>query len=142
MRRISSGIVALVLTSAIAAPAVAEPQQRSDTFEYESASGAHLGVMVTALTSDLRSFYGAPADRGVLIAKVEQGSPAARANLHVGDIVIAVKDNAITGADDLINALDNMDKGVAFPLTVVRDHKQITLQATIGHAKESPTPSS
>jgi S1-C subfamily serine protease len=56
--------------------------------------------------------------------------------------VIAVKDNAITGADDLISALDNMDKGVAFPLTVVRDHKQITLQATIGHAKESPTPSS
>jgi C-terminal processing protease CtpA/Prc len=108
------------------------PQQtEEDTFEYWSSSGPRLGIMVTALTPELRSFYGVPDDRGVLVARVAPHSPAARAGLHVGDILVGVRSSTITGADDVLQVLSTMQRGEAFPLTIVRDHRAMTLQAKL-----------
>ncbi len=49
---------------------------------------------------------GVEQDAGVLVTKVEAGSPAALAGLLDGDVIIAARERRTTGADDLIRALD------------------------------------
>ena len=47
-------------------------------------SGGYLGVELVDLTPELREHFGAPRDVGVMVGRVEPGSPAARAGLEVG----------------------------------------------------------
>jgi membrane-associated protease RseP (regulator of RpoE activity) len=113
------------------APQQVPQQTEEDTFEYESSSGPRLGIMVTGLTQELRSFYGVPDDRGVLVARVAPHSPAARAGIRVGDILVGVRSSTIANADDVLQVLSSMQRGEAFPLTIVRDHRAMTLQAKL-----------
>jgi membrane-associated protease RseP (regulator of RpoE activity) len=106
-------------------------QQMSDTFEYSQASGPRLGLLVTGLTPELRAHMGAPNDRGVLVARVAPRSPAARAGIHVGDVLLSVHGQNVSQAEDVLTALSNLGSGQSIPVVVVRDHKQLTLQAQL-----------
>ncbi|HEX3916420.1 MAG TPA: trypsin-like peptidase domain-containing protein [Caulobacteraceae bacterium] len=59
-------------------------------------------------------------DAGVLITSIEPGSPAALAGLQDGDVVIAAGERRVTGADDLIHALDWRSLDTPLPLTLLR----------------------
>jgi C-terminal processing protease CtpA/Prc len=137
MQKLSAGIVAALL-SVVPAVAIAGPGTKSDpwsheqTFEWTSSSeGARLGVMVMSLTPELRGYFGAANDKGVLVAKVEPNSPAAKAGIKVGDVIVGVKGNTIDEASDVIDALSEAKTGDKVPISVVRDHKQLSLDASI-----------
>ena len=49
---------------------------------------ARIGVEVQPMTPELRGYFKAPADRGVLVVTVEEAAPAAAAGLRVGDVII------------------------------------------------------
>lgn len=91
---------------------------------------SHLGIMVISLTQDLRQFFGAPADRGVLIAKVELNSPASRGGVQVGDVLIRVGQQRIGSGDDVIQALEAQGGGRT-RLLVVRQSRVVRIDATI-----------
>ncbi len=133
MRWMTTGLIGVALAAApITAFAGPDQQQTTeDTFEYEASSGPRLGIMVTGLTTELRSYYGAPSDRGVLVARVATNSPAARAGLRVGDVVTAVHGQSITAADDVIDVLSNLNRGETFSIDIIRDKKPMTLQAKL-----------
>ena len=59
-------------------------------------------------------------DAGVLITSVEAGSPAALGGLQDGDVVVAAGQRRVTGADDLIRALDWRSLDTPLPLTLLR----------------------
>ncbi len=69
-------------------------------------SQPRLGIVVMGLTRDLRGYFGAPVDRGVLVAHVESNSIAQRAGLAVGDVIIRIADRPIATTDDVIAALE------------------------------------
>ena len=119
-------------------PAPAPSQQPMDTYEWSAASGPRLGIMVTGLTPELRQFYGAPAERGVLVARVVPGSPAARAGLRVGDVLVAVDRKPISGAEDILGTLSTVDRNQTFPLRVVRDHQMMTIRAQLNPPPQRP----
>ncbi|HTL34395.1 MAG TPA: PDZ domain-containing protein [Kofleriaceae bacterium] len=120
--------------AAIAGPDTkADPWGHVETFEWSSSSqGARLGVMVMSLTPELRGYFGAANDRGVLVAKVEPDSAAAKAGIKVGDVIVDVKGNAIDEPSDVIDALSKAKAGDKVGVAVVRDHKQMSLDAKIG----------
>jgi serine protease Do len=109
-----------------------DQDQDEDTVEtFTWATGqSHLGIMVMGLTQDLRQFFGAPADRGVLIAKVEPNSPAARAGIQVGDVLVRVGRQRVGSGDDVIQALGAQSGGPT-RLWVVRQGRPLRLDATI-----------
>jgi hypothetical protein len=80
MRRISTLLLAVGLA---AAPSVASAEPAHDpqieSFEMMSMGRGRLGVFVLGITPELRKHFGVPEDRGVLVARVESGSPAASA---------------------------------------------------------------
>jgi S1-C subfamily serine protease len=81
-----------------------------------------LGVALAPahVATRLRRAVGLPERDGLLIRGVEDGSPAARAGLVEGDLVVAVGDRPVTTVDGLLDALDGVGDGATLSLTVVR----------------------
>jgi S1-C subfamily serine protease len=65
-------------------------------------------------------FHGLTVERGILVASVESGSPAERAGIRPGDVLIAFNDRPVDGIDALHRLLVDTAIGVASPLTVIR----------------------
>jgi len=117
-----------------------------DTAVSSAAMRPRLGIVISSISPELRSFFGAPSDRGVIIAHIETGSPAERAGLHVGDVLIGVRGQPITQADDVLGALATVgqssgSRAVAVPLTVVREHQAIRLQARLPQSQQTTSQS-
>jgi membrane-associated protease RseP (regulator of RpoE activity) len=133
MRRISTLLLAAGLA---AAPSVAQADQPcrdayTESFDMMSMGKGRLGVFVLGITPELRKHYGAPDDRGVLVARVEPGTPAATAGLQAGDIITDVGGRAIDGASELLGAVSNVPKDKTLDLKVVRDRKTLSLTAKL-----------
>jgi membrane-associated protease RseP (regulator of RpoE activity) len=70
-------------------------------FLEDLACRGYLGVQLVELTPELREHYGATAEHGVLVGKVEPGSPAEAAGLRVGDVIVALDGESIDGSWDV-----------------------------------------
>jgi S1-C subfamily serine protease len=70
------------------------------------------------------------ADRAVGVVEVQPGSPADRAGLRSGDVIVALHGVPIVSADDLQRALGAERIGVPVPVEVLRDGERVRLQAT------------
>ena len=93
---------------------------------------SYVGIagQTTPIHARLRRHYRITQDRGVLIAGVEPGSPARLAGLREGDIVIAFKEQPITGVDELLRKLVGAEIGVASAMTVLRQTEKLDLRIT------------
>jgi membrane-associated protease RseP (regulator of RpoE activity) len=89
-----------------------------------------LGVQLVEVTPELRQHLGADEETGVLVSKVLHGTPAERAGIHVGDLIVAVDGDEIENSADLRRAL--MDKvGETFDVEVIRDGTSVRIEVTI-----------
>jgi membrane-associated protease RseP (regulator of RpoE activity) len=120
--------------SAVAGPSndpwSATQSQMVEKLEWSTSKG-RLGVTVIGLTPELRKHFGAPEDRGVIVARVDPGTPAAKAGLVVGDVIIAVHGKKVDGAPDVLSALTVVGKGEHTKIELVRDGTSRTLDATL-----------
>ncbi|HUJ15579.1 MAG TPA: trypsin-like peptidase domain-containing protein [Thermoanaerobaculia bacterium] len=73
-------------------------------------------------------FYDLPMESGVLAMSIEKGSPAERAGLREGDVIIAYRDSAIASVDDLHRLLTEEQLGIAATITAIRMTEKIDLQ--------------
>src|SRR5215470_748438 len=83
-----------------------------------------LGAIVMPLNSELRAYFGAPADGGMLVAHIEQGSAAERAGLKVGDVITTVNSQKVTSARDIESQISAKGK---LTIQLIRDKEQRTL---------------
>jgi membrane-associated protease RseP (regulator of RpoE activity) len=86
---------------------------------------------VMSLTPELRVHFGATKNRGVIVARVERGSPADLAGVDVGDVIVGVRGKAIENATDVLSAISNAKKGDRVMIDVVRDGRRRSLEATL-----------
>jgi len=103
-----------------------------EKYEFSTSRG-RLGVMVMSLTPELRKHLGAAEDRGVIVAHVEPGTPAAAAGIAVGDVIVTVRGRAIGGAADVLTALADVSKNQSVAVDIVRDKQPLSLQATLAN---------
>jgi S1-C subfamily serine protease len=75
-------------------------------------------------------FYRLPSETGLLVVSIEPGSPAARAGLREGDVIIGFDGRDIAGIDDLHRLLTDERVGVGAPLNVIRHTEKLTLEIT------------
>ncbi|HYS52764.1 MAG TPA: trypsin-like peptidase domain-containing protein [Thermoanaerobaculia bacterium] len=87
-----------------------------------SITRGYIGVagQTVALHRRVIRYYDLPLQSGVLVMSVEKGSPADRAGLREGDIIIAYGDKSIGSVDDLHRLLTEEQLGVPAPVTAMR----------------------
>ncbi len=91
-----------------------------------------LGVSIQPLTPDLAKSFGAKEERGVLIADVMADSPAARAGLQPGDIILEFDGKKLEGPADLQRAVGLAAPGATAKTRIWRDHAEKTVELKIG----------
>jgi S1-C subfamily serine protease len=77
-------------------------------------------------------------ETGLLVLGVEPGSPASRAGLREGDILVEFNGQAIAGIDDLHKQLTGAQVGVRSPLTVIRSTERLALEITPEESRAKP----
>ncbi len=82
-------------------------------------------------------FYKLPADRGVLVAGIEPGSPASRAGLQDGDVIVGFDERVIGGIDDLQRALVSDFIGIPARLGIIRHTEKLDLTVVPEEAMEN-----
>jgi S1-C subfamily serine protease len=75
-------------------------------------------------------FHRLPADHGVLVSGTESGSPARRAGLREGDVIVAFRGEPVSGIDELHRHLVGDVIGVSSWLTVIRHAEKLDLVVT------------
>lgn len=90
-----------------------------------------LGIVGLSLTEDLAHYYDMPLDRGVLVTKVADDSPAERAGIVAGDIILRLDRGAIYSIEDLLGEIHNRKIGERVRITVFRRGREQTFEATL-----------
>ena len=72
-------------------------------------------------------FYGLPLETGVLVVSVEEKSPAKRAGLREGDLIVAFNSQPVGSVHDLHKVLVGEQIGVSARLTIIRHTEQLEL---------------
>jgi S1-C subfamily serine protease len=73
-------------------------------------------------------FYDLPKEMGVVVLGVEENSPAKRAGLREGDVIVALEGQPVAGVDDLHRVLTDVRVGVSCSLTVLRWTEKLELK--------------
>ena len=71
-------------------------------------------------------------ENGLLVVRVEEGSPAEKGNLLVGDILVSIEGTMINDADDLLAALSGDNVGKAVTIQVMRGGAAQNVSVTVG----------
>lgn len=80
-----------------------------------------IGVSMQSLSGDLGEYFGVPNGEGALITEVMDDTPAAKAGLKVGDVVIAINGDKVESPGDVSSELRGKDRGEEVELTIVRN---------------------
>jgi|LGOV01.1.fsa_nt_gb serine protease Do len=90
-----------------------------------------LGVMVQALTEELAASFGLQQAKGALVTEVTADSPADRAGILRGDVILSVNDRMVDEMNDLPKQVAALPVGKRARITVFRDGKERQLEVTI-----------
>jgi len=88
-----------------------------------------LGIIGIDMTPALASYYRLCSDRGALIVQITKDSPAEKAGLKPGDIILHVDDHQINGMEDLRSTLWKHKTGETLQVKILRKHQH--LQGTL-----------
>jgi S1-C subfamily serine protease len=95
------------------------------------ASHPYLGVVYTSVTPDLQQQMNLSRSSGALVQQVVPGTPAAQAGVQQGDIITAIDGQPVAGGGDVIVQLRQKKVGDTISITLDRNGKEMTVQATL-----------
>jgi Do/DeqQ family serine protease len=84
----------------------------------------HLGIVIQPLTPEIARRVGLSEVRGVLVQSVDQGSPAQRAGVRPGDVILAFNGVPVADGNNLRNRVASTQPGTEVSLTIFRDGQQ------------------
>jgi serine protease Do len=99
-------------------------------------SRGQLGVVIQGMDEDLAKAVGLDRPHGALVEEVEPGSPAEKAGLKQGDVIVAVDGQNVPHSGDLPRMVAPHHPGTQVTLGVIRDRKPLDVKVTLAPLKE------
>jgi len=96
----------------------------------------YLGIVIQQLTPELADSFGLDQHKGVLIAQVADGSPAAEAGLRQGDVIVAYQGEAVADVGAFRNRVSLTPPRSQGKLTILRNGGRQDIVVTIGTLSE------
>jgi len=89
------------------------------------------GMVLGSINEDLAPYFGIGAGEGVLVLDVETKSPAAKAGIKSGDVIVSVNGAAVSDAGDVSDELSSLDKGDMVSIVAMRKGVKKTFELEI-----------
>ena len=97
----------------------------------------YIGVSLTELSGQLGEYFGLKDDEGVLINEVEEESPAEKAGLKAGDVIVEVDGDAVEDTRDVQKIIRGMEVGDIAKVTVLRDRSRKTFDVEVAESDDT-----
>jgi serine protease Do len=98
-----------------------------------------IGVAITNVTRDLADGLGLAKAQGAVVSNVEDASPAAKAGLEAGDVILKIDGRAVEGSADLSRTIRAVKPGTRVNLSVWRAGKTRDVAITVAEFKDEDT---
>lgn len=105
------------------------PTFNGGAFVWRSGGFRQIGIGVNPLTKQLGEYFGIADGKGLLINNVIENSPASRAGLRAGDVIVEIEGKAVANQMDLVRIVGEKKEGDV-SLTIIRDKKRQTIKVT------------
>jgi serine protease Do len=91
-----------------------------------------LGVSIQGITPELAKQFDLKEDKGGLVSDVIEGSPAEKAGIQRGDVILEYENKKIDEPYQLRNMVANTEPGQEVELKIIRENRPIVKKVTIG----------
>ncbi|MGD8931368.1 MAG: DegQ family serine endoprotease, partial [Chromatiales bacterium] len=92
----------------------------------------HLGIVIQTLTPELAESFGLEQNQGILVAQVMMDSPAARAGLKQGDLIISFDGEPVSDIGSFRNDVSFTPPDTERKLTIIRNGEEQEIKVVIG----------
>ncbi len=97
-----------------------------------SVTRGFVGIGPQDITPELVESLGLSAARGALVSSVGRSSPADKAGLKLGDVIIAIDEKAIQDSKAAMTVIASLKPGAEAKFKIIRSQKEMTVNVTIG----------
>ena len=109
-----------------------EPEEQARRMVFKAMGGSYLGVDVKEIDGERAKALKLREESGVELTRVAEDSPAAKAGLKAGDVVIEFNGQRVEGTEQFVRLVRETPVGRAVKLLISRDGNTQTISATIG----------
>jgi len=110
---------------------------KDDLVRYGKVTRGRLGVAIQDVNQALAKSFGLDKPAGAIVSSVEKGSPAEKAGIKPGDIILGVGKAQVERSGELPSLVAALQPGTKTQVEVWRDGKRTTLPITIGELSEA-----
>lgn len=105
-----------------------------------------IGIGMQPMNSVMRKAFGSPPELGVLVTEVLQDSPAVKAGIQQGDVIVGLAGKSVDDLSDVYRALNYFEPGETLSLKIYREKQEMSLEITLdsmprswwGHGMHNP----
>jgi len=97
-----------------------------------------LGVAIQPVTAELARQFGLAGEHGVIVSDVIAGSPAEKAGIRRGDVIVSMNGSPVDQPNTLRNIVAAMPPGSKIGLKLVREGREQTLDVSLGELGKGP----
>lgn len=141
----SSGVVFAINTAIIpfaqgigfAIPINTAKRVAGDLMAYGEVQRPWLGITALDITPKVVAYYNLPVSKGTIVMRVVEGSPAYKAGLEEGDIILKVGDAGIESMQQLLGEVNKKSRGEKVRLAVIRGKEKFTVEVKLGKIPET-----
>src|SRR5258708_21681139 len=91
-----------------------------------------IGVQIQPVTNEIADSLGMKNARGALVAEPQSGSPAQKAGIKAGDVIVSVNSESVADSRNLARRISAMAPGTSVKLGIIRGGREDTLTLTLG----------
>lgn len=92
----------------------------------------YLGVQIRDITDELASIFGLSNSQGALVEHVQENTPAEKAGIKHGDVIVAVEDKMIKDTNGLRLTISQITPGTSIKIQIIRNGNEMTKKVTLG----------
>lgn len=130
-------LVSLMAASWVIPAAVGQGPRRANVVTVQRSGTSYLGIGAVEVTSERAKALNLKEDRGVEVAHVEEDSPAAKAGVKTGDVVLEYNGEKVEGVDQLIRFVRETPPGRQVTMVVWRSGSTQNLTMTVAARKNT-----